>query len=245
MTLTLLQHITDVCDEVGIAQPSAVISSSDRAIQRLLYLSNREGRDLMRSANWTRLQRLHTFTTTDSVDEYSLPADYDRLIQDTEWDRNNYEPIVGALSPQRWQAIQSGLIGSGLVGRRYRIYRSDSTVNRTFRLDPTPGSDDAGETLAFEYISNYWSASTGDTAQGPWAVDTDYTLHNEDLHTLGVVIRYKRAVGLDYASEADEYANLHATLVGQDRPSPTLTMTPHPRIRLVGPENLPESNLGS
>ena len=243
MTTTLLQHIKDVADEVGVGRPSAVIGSSDRAIQRLLTMSNREGRDLMRSVEWTILQRLHTFTTTASTAEYALPADYDRLIRDTEWDRAKYEPMIGALSPQRWQAIKSGLIGSGVVGRRYRIYRSDSTATRTFRIDPTPTVAD--ETLAFEYISSYWCASTDGTAAAAWAADTDYTLHNPDLHTLGTIVRYKRSLGLDYASEADEYASLSATLSGQDRPSPTLSMAPSPRVRLIGPENLPDSGLGS
>lgn len=245
MTTTLLQQIKDVADEVGIARPSVVVGSTDRAYQRLLTFSNREGRDLMRSVDWTMLQRLHTFTTVDSTAEYSLPADYDRIIVNTEWDRSRYEPLIGPLSPERWQAIKSGLIGSGVVGRRYRIVRSDSSATRTFRLDPTPSSSDDGETLAFEYISSYWCASTGGTAQETWAADTDYTLLNPDLHMLGTVIRFKRSVGLDFASEADEYQSLLGTITGQDRPAPVLSMAPYPRARLLGPENIPSTGIGS
>ena len=245
MTLSLLQLCKDAADLIGIARPTSVFSSSDRANQRLFTMSVQEGVDLMETVDWTMLQRLHTFTTTTDTAEYTLPADYDRLIQSTEWDRSRYEPLIGPLSPQRWQAIKSGLIGSGVVGRRYRIYRSESTATRTFRLDPTPTSSDAGETLAFEYISSYWCATSGGTAQATWAADTDYTLLPDRLHMLGTVVRFKRALGLDFASEADEHANLLGRKSGQDRPAPTLSMAPSPRIRLIGPENLPETGLGS
>lgn len=243
MTTTLLQHIKDACDEIGIGRPAAVIGSTDRTTQRLLTYSNREGRDLMRAVRWTILQRLHTFTTTASTAEYSLPSDFDRIIQSTEWDRAKYEPLIGPLSPQRWQQIKSGLVGSGVVGRRYRVYRSDSSATRTFRIDPTPTT--AGDTLAFEYISKNWCASTGGTPAAAWAADSDYTLLDPDLHTLGVVVRFKRTAGLDFASEADEHANLLAQLTGQDKPAPALSMAPSPYVRLIGPENLPETNLGS
>lgn len=245
MSLTLLQLIKDVADEVGIARPSSVIGSSDREVQRLLTFSKREGRDLMRSAQWTRLQRLHTFSTVAATAEYSLPSDFDRIIPSTEWDRAKYEPLLGPLTPQRWQAIKSGLIGSGVVGRRYRVVRSDSSVDRKFRIDPTPDSSSAGQTLAFEYISGYWCASLGGTAQATWAADNDYTLLPEDLHTLGTVIRFKRSVGLDYASEADEFASMMNQFASQDRPAPVLSMAPSPYIRMIGPSNLPDSGLGS
>ena len=242
---TLLQLCKDAADECGIGRPTAVIGSSDRAVQRLLTFCSREGRDLMRSVDWTILQRLHTFTTTDATAEYDLPSDYDRLIVSTEWDRSKYEPLIGPLSPQRWQAIKSGLIGSGLVGRRYRIYRSDSSAAKTFRLDPTPTTSNDDETLAFEYISKNWCASTGGTAAAAWVADTDYTLLDDDLNMLGTVIRFKRSIGLDFASEADEHAAIMARTTGQDRPAPVLSMAPSPRGRLIGPEQLPETGLGS
>lgn len=244
MAGTLLQIVKDAADELGnIARPSAVYSSSDRAVQRMLVLSNREGRDLAKEFEWTVLQRLHTFTTTSGTAEYALPSDFDRLIRNSEWDRSKYEPLIGPLSPQEWQRIKSGLIGSGLVGRRYRIYRSDSSTDRTFRLDPTPTV--TGDTLAFEYVSSNWCQSSGGTAQSAWAADTDISLMDRDLMTLGLIVRFKRAVGLDFASEADEYAAILSRAKGHDRPAPILSMAPQPLGRLLGVANLPETGLGS
>lgn len=243
MSTTLLQIVQDAVDEIGaITRPSIVVASTDQNVKRLLVLSNREGRNLARSVNWTMLQRLHTFTTTASTEEYSLPSDYSRLIPDSEWDRTNYRPIMGPLSAEQWQTIKSGLIGTGIVGRRYRIVRSATSATRTFRVDPTPTV--TGDTLAFEYLSDQWCTDTvGTTLQSAWAADTDLSLLDRDLMTLGLIVRFKRAVGLDYASEADEYAGLLSEVKSHDRPAPTLSIVPAPGEKLLGFDNLPETGL--
>ena len=236
---TLLTIVQDAAGEIGIEKPTTVIGSTDTDAAKLLAMSNREGRSLARSAEWTVLQRLHTFTTTASTEEYALPTDYDRLITGTEWDRSDYEPLIGPISPQHWQAIKSGLIGQGIVDRRYRIVRSSTTNLRTFRVDPTPTAN--GDTLAFEYISNQWCAASDDTLQSEWAADTDVNLLNDDLMRVGLIVRYKRSVGLDYASEADEYGQMLDAEKGQDRPSPTLSLVSRNVNRVLGWDNLAET----
>lgn len=239
---TLLAIIVDAVSQIGnIAIPTAVYSNTDETVVRMLALSNREGRDLARAANWTILQKLYTFPTVASTAEYALPSDFDRLLPDTEWNRSTYQPIMGPLGPEQWQVLKSGLIGSGVVGQRYRIYKSESTNSRTFRIDPTPS---AVETLAFEYISTNWCASSGGTGQSAWAADTDVNILDRDLLTLGLIVRFKRAVGLEYASEADEYAQIFARTKAQDRPSPTISMIPRPGVRLLDVSNVPEMGFG-
>src|SRR3990167_3375077 len=199
MASDLLQICKDAADEIGIRRPASVIGSTNQTIRRLLTMSNAEGEDLAKAADWTVLQRLHSFTTTDGEDEYALPSDYSRLIRNTEWDRENSTPIVGPLTPQEWQSIKSGLIGTVSVSRRYRIIRSDSSTSRVFRIDPTPDTDD--ETLVFEYISKNWcSNAAGSSTQSEWALDTDLSLLDKRLMVLGMIVRFKRSKGLDYAS---------------------------------------------
>lgn len=237
---TLLSIIEEAVREIGhIAVPSVVVGSTDRAVLRMLFLSNREGRELMRAKTWTVLQTLHTFDTVDSTEEYSLPSDFDRLLPETEWDRTNYRPLLGPLNAEEWEVLKSGLIGSGVVGRRYRIVRSATTTSRTIRIDPTPSSAD---TLAFWYISKNWCASSGGTTQAAWAADTDVLLLDSDLMVLGTILRIKRAIGLEYASEADEYKQLLERTSAQDRPARVLSLSPSSG-NLIGLENLPETGL--
>lgn len=222
---TLLSITTAAVDELGnIARPSAVFTSSDRTVQRMVALSNREGKDIVASAQWTILQRLYTFATVNGTQEYALPSDYSRLLITTEWNRSAATPLIGPLSPEQWQAIESGGVSAVPFGGNYRIMRSAVSGNsRMFRITPTPTS---AQTLGFEYISTNWCASSGGTAQSAWAADTDVTIVDPDLMTLGLIVRFKRAIGLDYASEADEYSNMLATKSAQDRPAPVLSMVP-------------------
>jgi hypothetical protein len=240
---TLLSIASDAADEIGIPRPSSIIGSTDQTARRLLALSNREGRSLAEEADWTVLQRLHTFDTVISQEEYDLPSDYNHLLRDSEWDREEQRPLIGPLTPQQWQSIKSGSLGTGLAFRRYRIVRSASSTARTFRVEPVPTV--AGETLAFEYISDQWcSNAAADTTYDEWNADTDVTLLDEDLMILGLVVRFKRSTGLDFASEADEYARMLTRKKGQDRPSPTLNMAHSSRLRLISPLNLPETGYG-
>lgn len=242
--MTLLSIIQDACAETGaVGTPTAVISNQDETVSRMLALIKREGEDLVRT-NWTVLQRLHTFVTVDGQSEYVLPSDYGRMISDTGWDRSNYEPLMGPINPQRWQEIKSGLLGSGVVGRRYRIARATTGIARKFYLDPTPDSSSAGQTLAFEYISTFYCAAADGTPKATWSVDTDVPVCDEELFRKGLIVRFKRSVGLDFASDADEYADMLAVKKAEDRPAPTLSMTPVRRGRLLGPWSIPETGLG-
>lgn len=242
--MTLLSIVQDACAEIGaIATPTIVVSNTDETVSRMLALIKREGEDLIKT-DWTILQRLHTFTTVDGTSEYALPADFARMIINSHWDRSNHEPIYGSLSPAQWQEIKSGLLGSGIVGRRFRIARSFVAGNeRKFILDPTPSSTDDNETLAFEYISSYYCASSGGTAQATWTTDTDVPICDEELFRKGLIIRFKRSTGLDYASDAAEYAEMLAYKKSADRPAPVLSMVPRRGTHLITPWSLPETGL--
>lgn len=239
--MTLLSIIQEACAEIGaVAVPTAVVNNTDETVSRMLALIKREGEDLIKT-DWTILQRLHTFATVDGTSEYSLPADYGRMITSTGWNTSTSSMMYGPLSPQEWREVTYGLIGVGIYGKRFRIVRSFvSGTSRKFILTPTPSSV---ETLAFEYISTYYCASSGGTAQAAWAADTDVPICDEELFRKGLVVRFKRSVGLDYASDAAEYAEMLAFKKASDRPSPVLSLTPPRSLRLLSPWNLPESGL--
>lgn len=242
---TLIEHITEVCEEIGLPAPSMVMSSLDNTIKTLIRMSNREGRDQVRLNGWTELTRLHTFQTEEDEDEYDLPGDYDRLIPGTHWDRSANQFMSGPVGPQTWQVFKSGLIGSATTNRRFRIFRSATGTERKFYIDPVPDAD--GDTLAFEYISNAWClGANGVTLQTEWATDTDTLLLNQDLMALGTIVRFKRAKGLAFGSEADEYDVMLRTLKGQNRPAGRLNMAGNDgEMHLIDRTNIPETGYGS
>lgn len=243
--MTLLTIVGGACDEIGIARPSAVISNTDDQIKQLLHFVDREGIQLAKDHDWVGLQKLHSFTTVDGTAEYALPTDYSRLIRNTEWDRAENWPMFGPVTPQQWQTIKSGLIGRGVVLRRYRIAQTTgSGTDKVIIIDPTPGT--TGDTLVFEYVSLHWVKDSGDTTTyAAFNADSDIALLDEGLISLGAAIRFMRAKGLDYASQGAEYNSLSGKLMGFDRPSPALNIGGRPRsMRYLDAHNLPETNYG-
>jgi hypothetical protein len=213
-------------------------------VRRLLTCSKREGRELAELHDWTVLQSLHTFTTVASQEEYALPTDYLRLIRDTEWDRAQSRPLIGPISTQSWESIKSSSLGSGVAFRRFRIAKGASTLARKIYVEPTPAAN--GDTLAFWYVSSYWCADTGqNNGQAAWAADNDEAIVDADLLRLGTLVRFKRSMGFEYASEADEYARMLERKKSQDAPSGTLNLAYQSRLRLVGPWNVPETGFGA
>jgi len=241
--MSLLTIIQEACSEINLSRPSTVVGNTDEQVIALLNHCNREGRELMRCADWTVLIRLHTINTVDGQDEYALPSDYDRLIKNTEWDRSERRPMHGPSSPQEWQEIKSSLINNSIVNKRYRIYRSLTSTSRSVWIDPTPGATSAE--LTFEYVSENWcSDSGGTTPANAWAADTDVTFFNEDLMQLGTVVRYKRARGFDFASEADEYQQMLETLKSHDRPAKVLYLHHQHGLPLISNQNVPDTGYG-
>lgn len=54
---TLLQIVTDVCDELALMRPASVIGTQDPQIRQLFALLSRLGRDIVKQFDWERLDK--------------------------------------------------------------------------------------------------------------------------------------------------------------------------------------------
>lgn len=61
--MNLIELVQQVCDELMIDRPSAVVNSSDPQIVQLYALLNRLGNDISRQAQWQRLNNEYVLTT--------------------------------------------------------------------------------------------------------------------------------------------------------------------------------------
>jgi len=181
----------------------------------------------------------NTALTTSHTD-YALPSDFERMIDNTLWDRTRFWAMRGALNPQDWQLFKSSVIGQASIQRRWRI-RYINGVD-TFCIDPVPV--DNGSYMVFEYVSNAWCQSATGTYQTQWMADTDTGVIDEYLIRLGVKWRMLERLGLNYASALEEYQRAVDKAVAQDGGAAILDMTPNERLTLIGPWNLPESGFG-
>lgn len=244
MPRTLLQLLQATTAELGLQQPLTVIGSTDPQIMQILALANREGKTFSAMANgaggWQAMRKEHTFPLVDAQTAYDLPADLQFFLIETEWDRNNHWQLLGPLSAQEWQVLKSGITVVG-PRKRFRVMQGQ------FYLDPTPAAGEAGNVMAFEYISNGWCESAAGAARTIWTADTDVYVLDEECFILGVKWRFLRAKGLDYSEEKREYDDACERAQARDgagaRSLPLNACATE--LRLISTANIPDTGYGT
>lgn len=176
--------------------------------------------------------------------DYQLPADFERPIDNTFWDRSRFWAMRGPQSPQQWQLYKSSVIGRASIQRRYRFRSIVSNGARgTFlSIDPTPL--DNGSAMVFEYVSNAYCQSSSGVPQSSWQADTDIGMVDEYLIRLSLKWRLLRRLGMAYSEELDEFERQIDKAMAFDGGAPVLDMTPSSVLHLIGPFNAPESGYG-
>lgn len=160
--MTILALAQQAARRLQITAPSSLVGSANNQYILLLAMINQAAQDLAATYPWPELEMEHTFTLSDGVDSYALAGDFDRIRMETLWNRDEEWPLLGPLDAVEWQQYKSGLITS-FPRQRFRIKGRTDTQ---FFLDPTPDSTSAGQTCAYEYLSDSvfrpktWSATT-------------------------------------------------------------------------------------
>lgn len=231
--MSLLSIVTQVCAEVSLVQPAAVVGSSDRQVQQLLAIANRAGRMLASAHPWQGLREEQDFVTTATeAQATAFAADFDRFVPNSFFNRTTRREIVGPLTPQQYQWIKAQPVYAN-------VYLAWIERQGVFRMVPQPP---AGQTIAYEYISNAWAKSNIGAAQTAYLADTDLTYLSEDLIGLGMIWRWKRAKGNDYAEEMADYETELEKAKARDGGATMLNLSPAaPNMTRA---NVPDGNFG-
>ena len=237
--MTVLSIIQDAADRLNLPPITSVVGNQSQEARGLLQALIQEGKDLLtEDPSWSVLVTEHEFQTQNNVEEYALPDDYQRMINNTAWDRNQYWQIRGGITPQQWQVIRSGLYQTARLSSNFRLKASTDKKKRAFYLDPIPTSE---RTLVFEYYRKLWLFDNGNFYERPEG-DTNNVLFDEELMTQGVRWRWRQARDLPYAALLAEYKDYRDKLISQDRAPPTLSVNEQPWRLPLG--NIPDTGFG-
>ena len=182
---TLLEFSARLARNVGISEPTVLVSSTDRTEQEILELANETGRELRRRYDWSELYETTTLTGTSAAAKHNLPADFSRGAKGVAVTFGS--AIVRPLTQREWGGL-SAAVGSP----RYYLLEGN-----TVELWPYMAS---GETATFGYISENW-CSGGDS----FANDTDTVKFPDGLFLAGLIVRWRRQKGMEYADFEAEY----------------------------------------
>lgn len=233
--MSLLTLVQDACDRLGIVRPSAVIGSADQQIRQLVGLAQQEGTELAKRFAWQAITKERTFTATATEEQSgALPADYDRMINGTFFNRTRNRHVEGPLNAVEYQRYKAST--TTIIFDACRI-RGNALL-----LAPTAT---AGDEYAFEYISRYWvatAAASTTPAQSSWQADTDVGMLSEELMTLGVTWRFLRAKGLDYAEAFRTYEAQLMLAQTRDTPHRTVTLARSLDYRRARRPTFPDGN---
>ena len=137
--MSLLTICQNAALEIGLPEPTSIVSSTGQTEKELLKFVLRVGEDVRLLYTWPQLRKSTTITLVDGQANYALPSDFDRHLYETHWDRTNQWPLIGPLTPQEWRARKEGIT---TTSPRNRFTLQGYGLNQ-FYLDPTPDSGNA------------------------------------------------------------------------------------------------------
>lgn len=229
--MTLATVVYQVCDEVGINRPAPNIpAATDLQTVQLRALMLRTGQRLVEQYEWSDLIAEWDLTVSAGTPNYNVPADFQRFIDDTQWNTSNRVPLFGPQSQQDWAQNQFGMINVG------PFFRQQLRGTQLW-LQPTPVST---QVLGSYYISTNWIMQNGTAPATTFASDSDTFQIRDDVLVANLKWRWLRAKRLSYDEERDEADSLTAQASVQDRGARQLSMDPQreqfkPRYGFVVP----------
>lgn len=191
--MSLLAIVQDACALIGIDAPTAVMSSGDTTYTQLASIAQVEGDELARFHDWRGLKVQATATGDGTSTYFDLPVDFDRWISggDPFWQDDSGRLVYGPASDEKF--TEAVAMNFDPVTPMWRL------VGDQIQFHPAPES---GYVIRTGYTSSYWIVdSLGTTRRSRWVADGDEASIPERLIVLGVVWRWKRIKGLDYAEE--------------------------------------------
>jgi hypothetical protein len=233
---TVLEIIQQTCAELGLPVPNEAVSSKDSNNVQLVALLNAAGYELAQTFQWQFLDRLGIITTVADQDAYDLPSDFEKIINQTLWSSSlELTPVRGPMSPQVWQSIKNGSLGSP-VYQSFRIQGSQLIV------DPVPGDD--GEIYNFEYISNGWvqAFDDPDVYRATIINDGDIPLFDKYLLIKYLKVKMWQAKGLNTTAYDTDLARIYDAITSGDKGAPVLNLSHQHYGRYITGDNVPDGN---
>jgi len=234
--MSLLSICQGVSDVVGFTRPTAIISSMDQIPRQCLGFAKETLIELSKM-DWPVLQVPYTFNTVPGQAAYDLPVDFAREIGDSVYGAARYSQVRGSLTPADWARQRNVLPGLGFY--RFRIFGNPMQLN----LTPTP---QVAESIVFEYQTTYRVRQISGDFKTTFYADDDVTVVDEDLMVKGLKWRMRRAKGMDYSEEFDDYEIDRAQTLAQAMQLgslPVATRSPYYEGEL-GMGYIPESGFG-
>lgn len=215
--MTLLSVVKDVCQVVGVQQPTSVFAgiTGNRTMQEMASLATEMAQRIAYDSgkDWTILKRLATLTGNGVADAFNLPADYKRMLLTTDlWlSTSTQTPMTYIVDTNEW------------VRRRSQPWTSAwgewTMLGGQIVIQPVMG---VGVSATFGYLNKdciaLATSGTGDT----FMADGDNFILGDRLLKLAMIWQWKANKGSSYAEDLATYNDALNVAMGSEKPAPII-----------------------
>lgn len=208
--MTLLSALQSASIRLVGQRPTTFFGSSGVFETELCDLVNEVAADVAKYQDWQALVRVGTVTGDGSTTSFALPADYDRMLQNT---------AVQDLSTWFWgfgffndinQFLLSEAMGFTPFPGGWIIYGD------RLRFSPAPGT---AQIASFPYITKNYATAASTVPKAQFDADSDVSLLPERLLTLGLVWRWRENKKLDASGDQEAFIKALDEYGAKDRGS--------------------------
>lgn len=236
-SMTALSLVNRALQEIGLPQAQTIISVQDDQTGFQMHgLLNALGTQLCRVHDWQFLEKTVTLVGDGVTTEFDLPADYGRMVNQTQWSSKNRRPMYGPMTPQGWSWVQFGIVSVG-VYYRYRI------IGNKFCVFPTPA---AGEEIHFYYISKNWVydpvALPAPVYKDTVTLDTDTTVFDDFLMIAGMKYKLWSAKGMEATELNQEFQYMLNAEKSQTQGAPVIALDSRWEQLYISGQNVPDGS---
>lgn len=240
MSDTVLDIGHKLSDDIGIPRYNTLVGNTEQNARKILT-SIKDGldNDVFVDCDWESLTLPGSVSMLGTgVQEYALPTDYDRIINDTIWDETNYRQVRGPVDLREWQEFNKGFAQLAGLEVVCRIQRSTTSTSKVFTFYP----DTSAKTVSFWYISNKIVESSGGALQTEILADNDTFVPPHKAVRAAAKWRLLRSLGMSFDDERVEYASVLDDLASNDSGGKKIITNRHRRYDIA---NTPSSGFGS
>lgn len=194
MSSTVLELVTQYCQETGLPAPTALVGATDSHTQNLFGILKKVIRECM-EYRWSDLNKRVTWLSTAGEDQGPLTTvfgpDYEAQVGSTFWDETLRRPIYGPTPDAEWEVFKA-LQNPGPF-YRYAVKLGNIHITPTMP---------AGHTLAVTYYSNYPVVTETTLVRKPAiTADTDTLVFSDTVVLAGFDWLWKKSKGEDWEND--------------------------------------------
>jgi hypothetical protein len=215
--MTLISVVKDVCQVVGVQQPTSVFTNinANRTMQEMSALATEMAQRIAYDSgkDWTILKKVATLIGDGVADAFNLPADYKRMLLTTElWRSTSTQtPMQYIVDTNEW------------VQRRNQPWTSAwgewTMLGGQIVIQPIM---DVGVNATFGYLNKNCitlaSSGYGDT----FMADNDSFILGDRLLKLAMIWQWKSNKGSPYAEDLATYNDALNVAMGSEKPAPII-----------------------